>query len=244
VTIKGLNARILKQNCAWDSIVTCHDVLEIGDKRNFRVTAIRKDLGELQVSLRQVSDDPWKTNAIPKRDEVLEVIVVRDCGRGYLCKTDGGLEVTLPKSEVSWLTLTGTDKELSVDSRHDVVVYSINPDHRRIEVSMRRLENNPWPALAKRFSKGTKLRGKVIKTTPQFVHIDLGEGIIGGVPKDRMVAAGHEYASYEKSVVPGQGLDVVVTEVLVGNRIIKLDLQRNLAASPSVKQRTKTAGQK
>jgi small subunit ribosomal protein S1 len=143
----------------------------------------------------------------------------------------------LLRSEVSWLSTTETAS--LVGTQQTLRVYEVDANSRIIRGSIRRLEKDPWPALAKRFPKGTKLTGKVVKTTPQFVHVDIGDGIIAGVPKGRMITAGYEYASYEQSVVPGQGLDVVIDEVRLGDRIIKLDLQRNIVQSSESKRKSR-----
>ena len=143
------------------------------------------------------------------------------------------------KSELSWLSLTPPKPSL-VGTQQTLIIYDVKSDYRIMHGSLRRLQKDPWPALARRFPKGTRLTGKVVKTTPRFVHVDIGDGIIGGVPKGRMMAAGFEYASYEESVVPGQGLDVVINEVRLNDRVITLDLQRNL--SEAAKRREKSAG--
>jgi len=242
VTVKGLNACVLRNDACWQSITTCHEVLALGDRCDFRVKAIRKDIGELQLSLRLPAEDPWKTTTIPAVGEFVDIEVVRDCGMNYLCRLPTGLELALPKAEISWLAPSESPIKNLAGTRQEAVIYEVDADQRLLRCSMRRLEEDPWPKVLKRFPKGTVMRGKVIKTTPHFVHVDLGEGIVGGVPRASMIAAGFEYATFENSVVPGQGLDVVVRDVLVSKRIIILDLQRNLSARSPLKSRAKTSG--
>jgi len=43
-----------------------------------------------------------------------------------------------------------------------------------------------------------------------------------------MIDAGYEYKDFIVNVVPGQGLDVVVTKVFLEKRKIRLNLKRNL----------------
>jgi hypothetical protein len=239
ITAKGLKGRICRTNASWNTVTNCGDVLEVGGKRDFRVTAIRKDVGELELSLRFPSNDPWTTSVIPDVGDICEVHVIRDCGSNYLCRLDSEIELSLPKAEVSWLA-DEVNTDLLRNARKRVLITHVNSDQRLIKCSIRRLENDPWPQIALRFPKGTCLQGTVIKTTPHFVHVDLGDGIVGGIPRSSMVAAGFEFAAFQKNVVPGQGLDVVVAEVLPVKQIIRLDLQRNLASRPqSTKSRRK-----
>lgn len=59
------------------------------------------------------------------------------------------------------------------------------------------------------------------------------EELTGIIPKEAMIKAGYEYADFKNTVIPDQGLDVVVTKVFLGKRRIRLDLRRNIEKSPS-----------
>ena len=80
----------------------------------------------------------------------------------------------------------------------------------------------------KRFPKGTQLRGTVIEVNPDLVRIQLPDGLQGILPATSLQKAGFELADFTKTMVVGQGLDVVVTKVFLARHRIRLDLMRNV----------------
>lgn len=226
VDVQGLNAVVYKNECSWRSISKCSDVLHIGSTYQFRVQTIDKNQNRLNLSLRFPEEDPWKSQKLPKVNDVIEVDIVGVAGTNYIGYYCENIEILIPQHEMRWLGSDESERTDILNSRQRIIIYELSVERRIIKGSIRRLEQNPWPKIHKRLSKGKELRAIVQEVTPDFVRVSLPEGLTGHIPKDEMIQGGFEYADFEKNVVRGQGLNVVVSKVFVERQRIRLALKR------------------
>ncbi len=226
VDVQGLNAVIYKNECSWRSIAKCSDVLHIGSTYQFRVQTIDKNQSKLSLSLRFPDEDPWKSEKLPKVNDVIEVDIVGVTGSNYVGDYCDNIEIFIPKHEVDWLGSDESEANDILNGRKKIMIYERSVERRIIKGSIRRLEQNPWPKIHKRLPKGKELSAIVQAVTPNFVSVSLPEGLTGHIPKEEMILGGFEYADFEKNVVRGQGLNVVVSKVFIDRQRIRLALKR------------------
>lgn len=228
VDIGGITGTISRTECSWGIVFDCRDYLKKNESYEFMVSLLDKDAHKLELTCRFPESDPWNSNHLPKEGDEITVKVFAIKGDNYICSYVDNIELLLPMHELSWLSRKPDDPKSIIDTKQNVGVFDMNKQDHILLCSIRRLSENPWPDIHKRYPKGTDLHGKVIEVTEHFVRIQLPEDIIGIVPKEAMERAGFEYADYRNNVVPGQGLDVVVTKVFLRKRQIRLDLKRNI----------------
>jgi predicted RNA-binding protein with RPS1 domain len=226
IDVQGLNAVVYRDECSWRSISKCSDVLHVGSTYQFKVKSIDKNQNRLNLSLRLPEEDPWKSQKLPKVNDVIEVDIVGIAGPNYIGHYCDNIEILIPKYEVSWLGSDDFDPNGLLQSRQKIIIYERSGERRLIKGSIRRMEQNPWPKIHKRFPKGKELRAIVQDVTPDFVRVSLPDGLTGHIPKEEMMLGGFEYADYEQNVVSGQGLNVVVSKVFIDRQRIRLALKR------------------
>ncbi len=228
VDILGLNAIIQRDNCGWQSVRDCRDVLSNGERRKFILSSVDQTKGCLLLSLRFPDRDPWKQANLPLIGQKVEVNVTSCTGENYYCHNNSDIEVVLPRSEISWIDpIEPTDTSLIGEQLYLVITEKLD-DERVLKGSIRQQEKDPWPLIHKRFPKGTQLRGIVAEVTPNCVRVNLPDGFQGILPESALRQAGFELADFAQTVVEGQGLDVIVTKVFLVKRRIRLDLMRNV----------------
>lgn len=225
VDVHGLNAYITKKECSWNTVMDCKEILGVGDKQDFLIVDISQHNNRISLSLRMPQSDPWNSVELPTVGDVVNVTVKIILGSKIICQCDNGLEIIVPLNEVSWYETT--DPEKLIGTSHDVVVEERIDQDRNLTASIRKHTENPWPALHKKYPKGTRLTSKVLDVRKDRVTVELEKDVTGYINSDLMVKAGHEYENFETNVVPGQGLDVIVTKIFVNRGKIRLDLQRN-----------------
>ncbi|MCX5831926.1 MAG: hypothetical protein NT140_08580 [Deltaproteobacteria bacterium] len=224
----GLNAIIQRGDCGWRTVKDCRDVISNGERRKFILSSIDTERGKLVLSLRFPNTDPWKRADLPLVGQRVEVKASFCDGVNYYCHTSDDVEVLLPRCEISWTDHVDPADTALVGQQLSLVIFEKNDDERILKGSIRQQEGDPWPLIHKRLLKGTQLRGTVVEVTPLFVRVKLPDGLQGILPDSSLRKAGFELADFTKTVVEGQGLDVVVTKVFLEKRRIRLDLMRNV----------------
>ena len=91
----------------------------------------------------------------------------------------GASDGLIPVSEMSWKRIAHPSEVLSVGQRVEVVVKKLDPDARRISLSLKQLLANPWDAFAANHRPGTRMKGTVTRIAEFGAFVQLVEGIEG-----------------------------------------------------------------
>jgi len=93
----------------------------------------------------------------------------------------GGADGLAHLSELSWKRVKGPEEVLKVGDEVDVYVLKVDPDTKRIALSLRRAQPQPWQEIMERFQEGQLVNGVITKLTNfgAFARIeDSVEGLI------------------------------------------------------------------
>jgi len=77
----------------------------------------------------------------------------------------GGADGLVHLSEISWKRLNHPSELLKVGQKVQVKVLGVDPERKRISLSMRELESDPWLAISQRFGEGQLVEGTITKLT-------------------------------------------------------------------------------
>lgn len=77
----------------------------------------------------------------------------------------GGADGLVHLTELSWQHITHPKEVLKVGQEVDVEVISIDPERKRIGLSMRRTQEDPWMAITRKYSVGQLVQGTITKLT-------------------------------------------------------------------------------
>jgi small subunit ribosomal protein S1 len=80
---------------------------------------------------------------------------------------------------MSWTRKVHPSKLLAAGTDVESVVTDVNVANRRISLSLRALEQNPWDSIGERYPVGSTVKGKVRNLTDFGAFIELEEGIDG-----------------------------------------------------------------
>jgi len=228
VDVQGFNGVIHKKECSWRLTKDCRDVLELDGTYDFFVMSIDPSRTLINLTLKNPENDPWRSENFPDLEDIIEVELIECNGYCYTGLYVDNIVISIPRNEISWVTIPSPNDNSLLESKQKVIIYDKSDESKKIKGSIRRLEKDPWPIIHEKLPRGTELRGIVAEVNPNFVTIDLPDGLQGIIPRESMIQAGFEYEDYESSVVIGQGLDVVVTKIFLKKQKIRLDLKRNI----------------
>jgi small subunit ribosomal protein S1 len=77
----------------------------------------------------------------------------------------GGADGLVHKSEITWKRIAHPRELLTVGQQVQVKVLGVDSERRRISLSMRELESDPWDEIADRFDEGQLVEGTITKLT-------------------------------------------------------------------------------
>jgi small subunit ribosomal protein S1 len=99
---------------------------------------------------------------------------------GAFVELEEGVEGLIHVSEMSWTKkVRNPSRILSIGDEVEAVVGDVNTTNRRISLSLRALEQNPWETVAERYPVGSVITGKVRNLTDFGAFVEVEEGIDG-----------------------------------------------------------------
>jgi small subunit ribosomal protein S1 len=91
----------------------------------------------------------------------------------------GGMEGLLHVSEISYQKVQSAQEKLQPGQELKVAVIKLDPEAKKISLSLKALLADPWTAAGDKLSVGTELTGKVVHMKPFGAFIELFPGVTG-----------------------------------------------------------------
>ena len=130
---------------------------------------------------------------------------------GAFVDLGGGVQGLVHVSEISHQRVERPQDILQVDQEVTVKVLSVEKGGKRISLSIRALEANPWSDIKDKYPEGTVLKGKVQKTTKHGALVELEPGLTGLLPASAMSLP--RDASMARAFPPGRELTLQIVAV-------------------------------
>lgn len=211
VDIGGVDGLVHNTDLSWKRIAHASDLLQPGQKIKVKVIKFNKENSRISLGIKQLEEDPWKTiSAEFPVNSVIKGKVTHVTEYGIFVEVKPGVEGLVYVSEVSWKKNISPQKLISTGDEIDVKVLDIDLEKRRMGLSLKRLQDNPFIAIAKEHPVGSTFEGTITKATDFGIFVCVANDIDGLVHVNDLVWAGNpdaELAKYKKG-------DVVTVKVL------------------------------
>ena len=210
---------------SWTRVGAPDAAVSLGDTVRAKVLSISKsDKGQVRIALsrKQAEGDPWQD--VTQRLEngaVVQGKVVRLAPFGAFVEILPGIEGLVHISELSWTKRVNKPEEiLQVGDIVAVKIKEINADSRRISLSLRDAEGDPWQDAAQQFAPGSIVQGIVEGRSTYGLFITLAPGITGLLPAGIIKNANNagQYSKLDK----GDSVTLVVQNLDTAARRISL----------------------
>ena len=116
--------------------------------------------------------------AMLKAGDICEGDVSNLCDFGVFVDL-GGVDGLIHISELSWRRISHPSELLDVGQRLRVYVIDVNPQRRRIALSLKRLEPNPWATVAERYQPGMIVEGIITNIVEFGAFARIEDGVEG-----------------------------------------------------------------
>ena len=181
IDIGGIDGLLHITDITWGRISHPSELMKIGDQISVKVLSFDQSTEKISLGLKQLTDNPWEALG----DQLKEGAKIK----GKISSiTDYGLFVEIAKgveglvhiSEVSWTDrITNLHDKFKVRDEIEVLVVSLDKDNRRMSLSVKQLDANPWEQVGEQFEVGQKIKGTVSNITDFGIFVQLMPGIDG-----------------------------------------------------------------
>jgi len=136
----------------------------------------------------------------------------------------GGADGLIHLSEISWKRVAHPSDVLKVGDQVNVYVLSVDPNERKIALSLKRTQPEPWSTITENYRLGQIVHGTITQLTTFGAFARLEDGIEGLIHVSEL-AEGR--VAHPKNVVNvGDSLDLKVIRIDPAKRRIGLSLKR------------------
>lgn len=180
IDLGGVDGLVHLTDMSWGKVTHPSHVLKIGDTVTVKVLKYNKEDGKISLGIKQTTVDPWLgIGAVFAPGARVKGNVVNLTDYGAFVEIAPGIEGLVHISEMSWTKLKHPSQKFKVGDAVEVVVLDVDPAGKRISLSAKQSEGNPWKELEKRYPKGTRIKGRVKNVTDFGVFIGVEDDIDG-----------------------------------------------------------------
>ena len=138
----------------------------------------------------------------------------------------GGADGLVHLSEITWTPINHPSEALKPGQKVRVVVLKVDPDHKRVGLSIKRLEQDPWASIEVRYKVGQLVEGEITKMAKfgAFARITGDDAIEGLIHVSEL---SDKRIGHPKEVVKeGQMVTLRVIRIDASKRRLGLSLKR------------------
>lgn len=210
---KGVEGLIHISEMSWTQHVKHpSQVVSLGQQIEAVVLNIDKNDRKLALGMKQLDPDPWSDLMMKYPMNSVHKGTVRNLTNfGVFVELEPGVDGLVHISDLSWTKKIRHPGEfVKKGDVLDVIVLSIDSEHRRISLGHKQISENPWDIFENQFSIGKETEGKIVRIIDKGVIVELPEGVDGFVPVSQLsFAPVRVIADY---FVPDQVLPLKVVE--------------------------------
>ena len=181
VDLGGIDGLLHITDISWGRVNHPSEHFAIGDEAEVVVLKFDPDTERVSLGYKQRSEDPW--SLVDKKYPLGSKVrgkVVSLVDYGAFVELEEGVEGLIHVSEMSWTKkVVNPAKILEVGDEVEAIVSELDLPQRRISLSLRQAERNPWEELAISHPVGSVIEGKVRNLTEFGAFVQITDEIDG-----------------------------------------------------------------
>lgn len=231
IDLGGVDGLLHIADMSWKKITHPSEIVAVGDQIKVLVLGFDRDKGKISLGLKQTTPDPWKE--IEKKfpvDSVVKGRITNIQNYGIFVELEKGIEGLVHISEVSWTKkFINLQDTFAIGDTVEAKVMNVNAAERKISLSVRQLEKDPWDDIENTVSIDSVIKGKVIGFGDGCTFVELENGLEGVIYNEdiswtKRISRPQELLrrlhSYEWKVL---GIDRSNKKVILGSKQLQED---------------------
>ena len=224
-----LDVLVHLQEISYSRVNHPDEVFNIGEKHDLKVITVDKEKLQVGCSVKQLSPDPFEHIDNYELNKIYKVRVEKIMDFGAFCSLEPGLITLLHSSELSW-----TKKNIPVKKMFKVgdvvncIITEINKEKRRVAISHRLTQENPFETFEKKYPIGTIVEGEIVNKNEYSLFIKVGDLDVDAFLHCNDLTylnnGDDELAKYKT----GQKIKVKVLEIKISEQKIRVGLRQTM----------------
>lgn len=181
VDLGGVDGLLHIADMSWKKISHPSEVVAVGDEIDVMVLNFDREKGKISLGLKQTTPDPWKE--IENKYSLNSVIkgrVTNIQNYGIFLELEKGIEGLVHISEISWTKkFINVHEIFAIGDNVESKVISIDPEGRKISLSIRQLEKDPWNDIDNLIKVDSMISGKVVGYGEGCAYVEIENGLEG-----------------------------------------------------------------
>ena len=171
-----LDVLVHLQEISYSRVNHPDEVFSIGEKHDLKVITVDKEKLQVGCSIKQLSPDPFEHIENYELNKIYKVKVVKLMDFGAFCELEPGLTTLLHSSELSWSKKnTSSKKMFKIGDVIDCVITEIDKEKRRVAISHKLTQENPFETFENKFPVGTVVEGEVVNKNEYSLFVKIEE---------------------------------------------------------------------
>lgn len=181
VDIGGVDGLLHISNMSWGRIDHPSELVRPGDEIEVVVLEFDGKRDRLSLGRKQLLDDPWEDiNARFNQGDVVDGEVVSLADFGAFVEVEPGLEGLVHVTELAWTgRINHPSDVLELGQSVRVKVIDVDTKKKRMGLSVKRLEANPWEELAAQIKTGQTASGPIRNITDFGLFVEVAPHVEG-----------------------------------------------------------------
>jgi len=229
VDLGGLDGLLHITDISWGRVGHPSEYFKVGDEVDVVVLRFDRERERVSLGYKQRFEDPWIL--VPEKYPMGKRVsgkVVSIVDYGAFVVLEEGVEGLIHVSEMSWTKKVKNPRSIvDIDQEVEVVVSEVDIDKRRLSLSLRATQPNPWEQVAESYTVGTTIKGVVRNLTDFGAFVEIVPGVDGLVHISDM--SWTRRINHPSEVVQkGDEVEAVITSIDSYNQRISLSMKELL----------------
>src|SRR5688500_13992437 len=217
----GVEGLIHVSEMSWSQhLRNPQDFMKVSDEVEAVVLTLDRDERKMSLGIKQLTEDPWTRQDVLSKYAVgtkHKGIVRNLTNFGLFIELEEGIDGLVHVSDLSWTKKIKHPSEfVKVGEKMDVQVLELDAANRRLALSHKHLEENPWDTFETVFTIGSVHKGTITSKNDKGAVLELRYGIEGFVAAKNLAKEDNSKAEV------GDALDFKVLEFSKDDRRIVL----------------------
>jgi len=226
VDLGGLDGLLHVTDMSWGRVNHPSDLVKVGDEIDIVVLKFDRESERVSLGTKQLTEDPWVH--VPSRYPAGSRVsgrVTNVTDYGAFVELEEGVEGLVHVSEMSWSKkVKNPSKLVSPGDQVEAIVSDVNPDARRISLSLKDTLPDPWESVLQKYAIGSRVQGKVRNLTDFGAFVEIEEGVDGLVHVSDM--SWTKRIKHPSEVLKkGDEVEAIITSIDEENRRISLSIK-------------------
>ncbi len=215
------------QEISYSRVNHPDEIFNVGEKHDLKVISIDMDKLQVGCSIKQLSPDPFEHISNYQIGSQYKVKVVKITDYGCFCELEPGLSTLLHSSEISWTKKNITPKKFfNVGDQIDCIITEIDKDKRRVAISHRLTQENPYTKLENEYPIGSDIEGVINNINEYAIYLKLGDYDIDGFLHSNDISYSGKQDEELQKYKKGDKLKVRILEIKKTDQKVRVGLKQ------------------